>query len=412
MVLLYHALVATMGVLVQGAVRFVYTTWIGNTSDVLAEVSAVLSLAVYFSLFWPAGAGVAAMRFIPAAKLGGPPLGGVMQLLRQSFWVASAVAAAVSFPISYHFTGDVAAAAAATLLVITYGAYTFTRGALLGKGRATKASVFDVVSAAVAFGVLLAVTSGSAPWALLLPLSIGYGLYGLLAWPRERGKALEAHQRRQVLSFTGYAIFGLVAAGGLLPAVMLFVQTFDAKEKADLFAAALTLATPANMLAQSLNQVLVQYFSGRAAAHALETRQQAIVIFGLSVFGFAAVFGALIVLAPWLMGVIFPGRYQDGVLTLQILLAVVSVSSLTAVPGAYLMASGRHRVYSIASFCATAIGIVAMAVLAPAQGLEGAIAGFAIGASVAAVSVASFAFLVGRPRPPAVAHSSARDDAE
>ena len=57
MVLLYHALVATLGVLVQGVVRFAYTTWIGNTSDVISEVSAVLSLAVYFSLFWPAGAG-------------------------------------------------------------------------------------------------------------------------------------------------------------------------------------------------------------------------------------------------------------------------------------------------------------------------------------------------------------------
>lgn len=399
MVLLYHALVATLGVLVQGVVRFAYTTWIGNTSSVLAEVSAVLSLAVYFSLFWSAGAGVAAMRFIPAAQHGGPAQGGVLRLLRRSFWVASALAAVISFPLSYYFTGDIASAAAGTLLVVSYGAYTFSRGTLLGFGRATRATVLDIVSAAVAFGVLLAVTSGGAHWALLLPLSVGYGLYGFMAWPRQSGDPLPAHQRKQVLSFTGYAIFGLVAAGGLLPAVMLFVQAFDVKEKADLFAAALTLATPANMLAQSLNQVLVQYFSGRFGADPRQTHRQAAIIFGLSVIGFVVIFGVLIVLAPWLMSIVFPGRYEGGVPTLQLLLAIVAVSSLTSVPGAYLMASGRHRAYSVASFCATVSGVAAMAFLAPAHGLGGAIAGFAAGSVLSAASVTVLAFLV---RPPAL----------
>lgn len=394
MVLLYHALVATLGVLVQGVVRFAYTTWIGNTSDVISEVSAVLSLAVYFSLFWPAGAGLAAMRFLPAASVSGPAAGGVMRLLRKSFWVASAAAALVAYPISYYFTGDAAAAAASCFLVVSYGAYTFTRGALLGHAKATRASILDLVSAAVSFGVLLAVTTSGAHWALLLPLGVGYTVYGVLAWPRETGPRLDVAERRQVLSYTGYAIFGLVAAGGLLPAVMLFVQTFDVKAKADLFAAALTLATPANMLAQSLNQVLVQYFAGRAREAARETRRQALAFFVLSIVGFAAIFGALIALAPWLMELVFPGRYEGGVPTLQVLLAVVAVSSLTAVPGAYMMATGRHRAYSVASFCATVAGIAAMAFMAPAWGLEGAIAGFAVGAVGAAASVAVLAYLV------------------
>lgn len=399
MVLLYHALVATLGVLVQGVVRFVYTTWIGNTSDVISEVSAVLSLAVYFSLFWPAGAGLAAMRFLPAASIGGPAAGGVMRLLRKSFWVASAAAALIAYPISYYFTGDAAAASASAFLVVSYGAYTFTRGALIGQARATHASILDLVSAAVSFGVLLAVTTSGAHWALLLPLGVGYTLYGILAWPRETGAKLAASERKQILSYTGYAIFGLVAAGGLLPAVMLFVQTFDVKAKADLFAAALTMATPANMLAQSLNQVLVQYFSGRVRDNARETRRQAVGFFLLSVVGFAAIFGGLIVLAPWLMELVFPGRYEGGVLTLQVLLAVVAVSSLTSVPGAYMMAVGRHRAYSVASFCATVAGIAAMAILAPARGLEGAIAGFALGAVASAVSVAVLAYLVPQKLP-------------
>ena len=394
MVLFYHALVATLGVLVQGAVRFVYTTWIGNTSDVISEVSAVLSLAVYFSLFWPTGAGIAAMRFIPAASLGGPSAGGVLRLLRKSFWVASAAAALVSYPISYYFTGDAAAAAASTFLVVSYGAYSFTRGTLLGHAQATRASLLDLVSAAVSFGVLLAVTTSGAHWLLLLPLGVGYTIYGVLAWPRETAQRLSADEHRQVLGYTGYAIFGLIAAGGLLPAVMLFVQSFDVKAKADLFAAALTLATPANMLAQSLNQVLVQYFSGRSQETARETRRQALGFFGLSVVGFTAIFGGLIALAPWLMEVVFPGRYEGGVATLQVLLAVVAVSSLTAVPGAYMMATGRHRTYSIASFCATVSGIAAMAVFAPVWGLEGAIAGFAVGAVASAGSVAALAYLV------------------
>ena len=393
MVLLFHAAVATLGVLVQGVVRFVYTTWIGNTSDVISEVSAVLSLAVYFSLFWPAGAGVASTRFIPGAALGGPALGGVMRLLKRSFWLASAAGAAVSYPIGLYFTGSHASAAASALLVLTYGAYTFTRGTLLGHARANRAAAFDVVAAAVSFGVLLAVTSGGAHWALLLPLSAGYAVFAVLAWPRETGAPLPAAERREVLSYTGYAIFGLVAAGGLLPAVMLFVQTFDVKAKADLFAAALTLATPANMLAQSLNQVLVQYFSGKPRGQAAETRRQAVVLFFLSVVGFAAIFGLMIVLAPWLMDLVFPGRYEGGTATLQLLLAVVAVSSLTSVPGAYLMATGRQRAFSVASFCATMAGIVTMALLSPAHGLGGAIAGFAVGACAAAASVAVLAYL-------------------
>lgn len=62
-------------------------------------------------------------------------------------------------------------------------------------------------------------------------------------------------------------------------------------------------------------------------------------------------------------------------------------------PGAYLMGTGRHRAFPVASFCPTVAGIASMAFLAPAWGLAGAIAGFAVGAVASAASVAVLAYL-------------------
>ncbi|PRI10211.1 lipopolysaccharide biosynthesis protein [Leucobacter massiliensis] len=374
---LSRAVLSTVGMGVQGVARFAYTIVIGRLAgpESLGEVSALLSLAVYASLFWPAAAGVAASRFLPDPLLAGP----AMRVLKRSFAVSVALLAIASALAAVLLGSGAAEVLGAVALVVGYSGYVFARGALLGEDRVGRAAVVDTLTSLVAITALVLVLISGWDWALLLPLAAGYALFALAGWPRAGSSAGPA-ERREVLGFTRDSAIALLATGGLLPATMVFVRAFESPQLAGLFAAGLSLATPANLVAQSVNQVLVPHFARMLGGPAEAIRRSHRRVFVVTLLGFAAVFGALIALAPWILTLFYGDRYRDGTLSMQLMLLAVAAMSVMSAPAAYLTAVGRQGLYARIWLLATIAGTAVMLAASPAWGQWGALAGFLLGA--------------------------------
>lgn len=392
--LIRNTIYATTGVLAQGAARFIVTMLIGRYfPERLGETSSILSLSQYLTLFWPAPAGTAATRFLGQYPLAHAKSGGILRLLTKSVLLFTAAAALVSFPVAYSFSHDPVTAVFSALFVASFGAYLFTRGVLIGKGQVPKSTILDIATSLLTLILLLVVLQARLSSLLLLPLAVGFALYSIIAWPKDNWGPLSREDRSGVLNFTRHNIFGMIAAGGLLPATMILVQV-SATESADLFAAALTLATPANLLAQSITQVLIPQLA--ATQGDSDQRRWAMQLYGASVLAFILIFTTLIVLGPWLLEIVFPGKFQEGSTTLAWLLAIVGTQSCAAVPTAILLATGKQKTYALICFVATAAGTLLMVIGIPVLGLTGAVIGFAVG-SVGSALFITWAGLRRRP---------------
>lgn len=374
---LSNTAISTIGMGVQGLARFLYTLAIGRIAgpESLGEISALLSLAVYASLFWPAAAGVAASRFLPVSQLSAPAI----HVLKRSFLFAVVVLGVLALVAAWLLGSGPAEVLGAAALVVGYSGYVFVRGVLMGEDRIPRATVIDTITSLLAITALLMVLVADWQWALLLPLALGYAVFAMASWPRG-GVIASTETRREVLQFTGDSALALLATGGLLPATMVFVRGFESAEVAGFFAAGLSLATPANLVAQSVNQVLIPHFArmhdGPPAAIQRAHRR----ILAATAAGFAIVFGALIVLSPWILEVFYGKQYVSGALPMQLMLVAVGFMSMMAASSAYLVAVGRQAVNARIWVAATAIGTLVMLIGSPVWGQWGALAGFLLGA--------------------------------
>ena len=400
---LSRAVLGTAGMVVQGIARFVYTLAIGRIAgpESLGEISALLSLAVYASLFWPAAAGVAASRYLPVPRLSGPATG----VLKRSFGWSVVVLGVASLVAAWMLGSDVAQIIGAAALVVSYSGYVFVRGVLMGEDRIARAAIVDTITSLLAITALVGVLLCNWNWALLLPLALSYAVFTLVSWPRGVAPAAQASVRREVLLFTRDSAIALLATGGLLPATMVFVRAFEPASVAGLFAAGLSLATPANLVAQAVNQVLVPHFARMQEGPSAALRASQLRVLLVTGAGFVVVFGLLIVLSPWILHVFYGESYVGGTLAMQMLLVVVGAMSVMSAPGAYLVAVGRQRLYAKIWLVATIAGTIVMAVGSPILGQWGAIAGFMLGGIGGSIAVIVCG-LVLPPRTGGTAHSA------
>lgn len=374
--LLSRTVISTAGMAVQGLARFAYTLAIGRLAgpESLGDVSALLSVAVYASLFWPAAAGVAGSRFLPVAETRAAAL----RTLNRSVLLSVAVLVPATLVTAWLLGSGAADIVGAAALVLGYSGYVFVRGALLGDDRIGRATLLDTVTSVLAITALVLVLVADWHWALLLPLALGYALFAVLGMPRGSAPATPA-QRAEVLRFTRDCAIALLATGGLLPATMILVRATEPALVAGLFAAGLSLATPANLVAQAVNQVLIPHFARMQHEPVAAIRASHARVFVITAVGFVVVFGVLIALAPWILTTFYGAEYAEGAFAMQLLLVGVGAMSIMSAPGAYLVATGRQGLNARIWIVAMLVGTVAMIALAPAFGQWGALAGFLLG---------------------------------
>ena len=398
--------VSTAGVLAQGLSRIGYTILIGRFmgKEDLAHVSALLALALIFSLFWPAGAGNAASHFLASSlALGRNPVP-VLRVIAQSFWISMLVIVGIGVPVAVLVLdvplGDGLAFAA---LVVAYSGYILSRGIEVGLGRFTRAALWDFLSAASTILVLTVVLVAHATSLLLFPLVIGYSIFSInTALRGHRGhRALDPFpsiDTAMIVRFSFVNSVGLLASNGLIQFSMVWVFAMERPVDAGIFAAAMSLATPASMLSQAISQALIPRFSAWATVDRQNARGRYLRILAVLTVAFAIVFGAVYAISPLIIRIIYGTAFAASASLMQLLLVGVFAFSVGLVANAFLITSGRVLVATLISLGGLVSGLIVTLLLSPleAPGV-GAALGVIMGYVVAAVGLVGWSVVAPLP---------------
>jgi putative peptidoglycan lipid II flippase len=388
-----RAMLSTVGVTVQGVVRFAYSVLIARTAGpaVLAPVNAAISTALFASLLWPTATAQAASAFIARGRGAGDAgqTRAVATLLGRWTLLSSVLLGALTGLVwAQRPDADAVTVVTVGALVVAYSGYGLARAVAFGAGQVRRATGWDVLAAVVSLGGLVAVLAGGLRAWLLAPLVLGYGVYAVANWPRRpraERTTVEPLLRAEVRHFVVLGVLGTLAVGGLLQLTMVVAERADTPVRAGQYAAVLTLATPASLLARSLSLVLLPAIAesrgrgeqdGARRATDLVTRA----LLAVSVAGFGAVALAADLLVPLLFG---PG-FGLAVELLPPMLLAVFCSTAAVGPVSSLLAAGRGgvRVVNGVNVTGFVLGCLLWVALVPAHGVDGVVWGYLGGAVV------------------------------
>ena len=377
------AIFSTGGIAVQGGTKLLFTIGIGRAfgSETLGETSALISLSIFAALFWPTPAGNTVSRLLALALHRGDSDAAVLRLLGRTFWLSCLVLGVAAVPIGLALGADLVPSLFGAWLVVGYAGYAYARSAQLGRHNATRVALWDVLTSFVTLAALVGVIVADIPAIALLPLAVGYTIFTIVLWPRARVAGAE-HATTGVLAFAGWNVIAGLASNGLLQIMMLAAQVYNPGHEAGLFATAFSLATPASMLGQAASQVIIPAFAHRTRSDApLRSAAAMKLLFGFSALAFV-VFGALALVSPWIVPLLYGQNFVDAVPLLQYMLIGVFVFTVALIPSALLLANGHSRAVAISSSAGFVVGLVVILVLGPSIGMYAGIWGFSVGSGI------------------------------
>lgn len=199
------------------------------------------------------------------------------------------------------------------------------------------------------------------------------------------GTTLSRTLRREIDHFVLFGLVGAVAVTGFLQLSMVVARLVDSDAQAGQYAAALSLATPASLLAGSLSLVLFPAMAeswGRGDVDGF--RRQGDQAMRLLVLIMVGVFGALVLVSRPLVRVVFGADFAHAATLLPwLLLAVLSISIGVGAVTSLTTRSQRGVVLSsAASGAGLLVGAVVWAVIAPDHGVRGVAIGYLVGTLV------------------------------
>jgi O-antigen/teichoic acid export membrane protein len=385
----FRAVLSTVGVGVQGVVRFLYSLLIGRTSGsaVLGEASAPVSLALFMSLLWPTATGTAAAKFVAIARGAQRPeeIEAVGRHLARRT-VQSSVVLALCAVLVARTVLDVgwAAAGMTGVLALAYSGYAFTRGLQFGAGQVPRATFWDVATALVSVVVLVLVATSHSVAVLLLPLALGYGLYTVANWPRRAAATIAPALRREIDGFVLLGVVGTLASTGFLQISNVLARAANSPHEAGLYAAALSLATPASLISRSFSLVL---FPSMSEAHGRQDRAslraQTDVGTRALVVLMVGTFGVIVILSRVVLQVFYGDDFAAAGTVLPIMLVAVLFGTVVVAGVNFLTSTSQQgmRISASTSVIGMVIGCAAWAVLVPLYGVTGVAVGYLIGSA-------------------------------
>lgn len=375
-----------LGSVSQGLVRFLYSILIGRFVGVsaLATVNSAMSVALFLSLLWPTSAAQAATRFV--AQLRGAhqmdQAQAIANYLGRRTLGASVLLglATTAFCLSV-LHSDLSTAICAGLLLLGYAGWSFARGVQYGAGQIAVAALWDALGALFSISLLVAVLALHWNAILLLPLAVSYGIYAIVCWPAKSRTAVDGRLMGEMNKFLAYGVLGTLSSSGLLQLSMIGAHMAGTIQDAGMYAAALSLATPATMVARTLSQVLFPTMAeagGRNDATSLK-RQTDKVTRGL-VVSMVAVFGALALASPLILDVLFGQRYADATKVLPVLLMAVMFTTLPVASVNRLNSTGTlgARFVSIVAAGGLFLAVALWLALSPVMGINGIAFGYLV----------------------------------
>lgn len=386
-----QAALSTAGMLVQGLARFLLSVVIGNVfgEAVLGSVNAGISAALFASLLVPTASANAVTKYAALLRGAGRP-GGADRVVRAlaagtglvSVLLGVATALAVWLMTDLDLVGCVLAGAVA----VTYSGYVFLRGALFGLGRVARAAVWDLASALMVGVVLVAVVLTERPSWLLAPLVVGYATYVLPNLPGRGPGGLPRDVRSELGRFFHQSLVQTVSTAGFLQLSMVAAHGWD-RAGSGAFAAALALATPASLLARSLQLTLFpRMASSRGSGDLAGLRRQTDLSTRLLLVFSLGIYGSLILASQLVMRIFFPAIQGPGPSVLAILLAAVMVQNSVVGVTNDLMAgdAAAARVVTTWAVAGAAGGLLGWCLLGPWLGAPGVAWGYLLGTVIMA----------------------------
>lgn len=383
---------STASVGVQGIVRFAYSVIIGRvlTPAILSATNSAISLALFISLLWPTATSTAATKFIARSQgAGDHDLAARVASHLARVTTVAAVALAIPaglFSFFFQARGDLVTAVLVMVLVIAWAGYTYVRGAYFAVGQIGRALVWDTISASVSVGLLVGVVMLRWDAVLLLPITVGYLLYAIIGWPRRPANpGLERDLAREINSFTAWTVIGTLASTGFLQLTMVVAHAVGPGNASGMYAAALTLATPASMLARSFSLLLFPSMAKATGQSDFESvRRQTDLATRALIVVMGAIFGTIALLSAPIVRVVYGQKYADAATILPILLVAALLVTLNvgAVNALSTSTSTGVRIPAILSVAGMVLGLVAMVVLIPLTGVIGVAWSYLVGTAI------------------------------
>ncbi|MDO5079780.1 lipopolysaccharide biosynthesis protein [Buchananella hordeovulneris] len=403
--LVKDSMLSTLATAVQGLGRFLTNYFVARFAgpSALGALGASLSLASFASLAWPSSAGSAATKFIAREEVAhGPAVAAAVErhLAKRTLGCLALLAPACVALAYWVLDLSAPAALVAGLLAVAFSLYNFTRGVQYGRAQVRQATWLEAGASLLALALLALVLLTDLSALYALPLAAGYGLYGLVSWPwRARSAPLPPALRREIDTFVGWAVVGILASTGLLQLTMLVAKTVGTEVEAGMYAAALALATPISMLARSFSLVLFPSMARRVGAGdtAGLRRQTTSATQGLIV-SLTPLMGLLAIAAEPVLTFMYGARYAAAAPLLRILVLSTLLNTATvAIVNALTSATARGiRDSALLALIGTALGLVSLAILTPLLGITGVAWSYLLGSS--AIAIANIAVVWRRQR--------------
>lgn len=385
-----------IAVLVQGLSRFGYTLLIGNIlgNKILGQVNTAISLALFLVLLWPQASGNAASRFIAMARGQADPDQQLSVGLYASRSAAIGMAVlsvtavviatfTLNLPLSY--------ALSTGLLVLALSAYNFVRGVRTGNNQFVTTTAWDFISSTVTLTLLVVVLLGGFTPLLLLPLSVGYLIYAIPAWPRTGGSVLPSALKKEILTFTFWASVNIITAAGLLQLSLLFGSHFDTLAAVGQYSAAVAIATPASMLSSSMMVALAPSVARMYTAGDMENmKRQLDSIMRLMVLVFLPVFGVGIIWAEPLIQLLYGARFKEFEGSIPLLILLFFAVSATSFNAANARLNGGEawgvRALALCNAAGMAGGVALIFWLGPSLGVRASAIGYMVACFISALA--------------------------
>lgn len=382
-----RGVVALIGFALQGASRFLALFLVGRFTSpaVLALVASAVSVANLLSLTWPTSTGGAASRFIARARGqgedGNPQ--SIGRFLARRTLLAMGVLSLAAIPLWVALGGDWSGGMAVAVLVAGYSGFAFTRGVHLGSGQLDRQLKWDLTTSSAAIVMVLVVLISPLPEiAVLAAMGLCYTAYTLACWPWSASGEVERGVRSEIDRWTAWASLGTLASAGFVQFAMVTSTSVAGHGEAGMFAAAMTIAAPAALIANSFAMVLFPSMSealGRGDTEAV--RRQLDLSTRLLAAVTVPIFAALVIGARPLVHFVWGDAFLGAAPLIPLLLVPALIRGLAAPSqGAVTTSTGSGIVLASGlSLSGLALGAAFWAFMPSRWGVQGVAVGYALG---------------------------------
>jgi O-antigen/teichoic acid export membrane protein len=355
--LVYKTVLSLVTIAVSGLIRLVFSILVGRVygAQFLGHVNVVISSAVFATLLCSPGLGQAVARHMAGRDLDGSSAAGRTVLV----WATAAnhivclfLAIVVAWAIPANGWSDRVLALALTL---GYGAYTYYKAVLYGVDLVERYAVLELSWDGLFVLALVGVLAlDSQRWVLapLVLVYLGFSVGAHLTLFRRHGGTqrsgrLGTSEGRSLASFAAVTAIGTVSSAGFLQLSQVFALRAGGTYGAGLFAAAMTLVTPAYLLPRAISVVLFPAMARAAGREDRTTRDRQLVV-GTQVLAAAILplFALVSMVATGLITLIYGPKFSAGGPTLVIMIWATWVS-IASVPAVNALSSDTSRAYVV-----------------------------------------------------------------